>query len=309
MAKEFEITKQYELFPKDKLPEIAFQIENDILYDCIGRGRDGIYGKDRIIRGFNSVKGDGYALLVYFAMQVLGVSRLPFCQDRVFTKGLWQQEPFRNFLTNDLTDSVVEEIIHEVRALYDHVQSAFKQKGIKTVNLRREIHRHDGCESDYCGVHNDGYAERIVMLKKSAELLGMEEVEINMDVLNSFGDEGEYWKGLTLRLEIPVTDVLYCSNLIADREGEEKHTVETGEWVVVNRSLTGVVGIPTDSIVVDDKMWRNIQDVGEQEARQFIKEYSPICLEAPYDMLNREKYFKSGIRRTLRHLLIDKICG
>ena len=309
MATEFEITKQYELFPKRKMPEIAFQIENDILYDCIGRGRDGIYCKDRIIRGFNSVKGEGYALLVYFVMQAFGVSRLPFCQDRVFTKGLWQEEPFRDFLVNDLTDSVVDEIIHEVQALYDHVQSALSKKGIKTVCLRREIHRYDGCESDDCGIHSDGYAEKIVMLKKSAELLGMEEVEINMDVLNSFGDEGAYCKGLTLNLEIPAADVLYCSNLIADRDGEEEHTVETGEWVVINRSLTGVARISTNSIVIDDKMWRNVQEIDETDAERFITDYSPICLKAPYDMLNREKYFKSGIRRSLRHRFVDRIFG
>ena len=120
---------------------------------------------------------------------------------------------------------------------------------------------------------------------------------------------GTYWEGLTLRLEIPATDVFYCSNLIADREGEEKDTVETGEWVVINRSLTGVARIPTNSIVIDEKMWRNVQEIDEMDAERFIKGYSPICLKAPYDMLNREKYFKSGIRRSFRHRFVDRILG
>lgn len=51
-------------------------------------------------------------------------------------------------------------------------------------------------------------------------------------------------------------------------------------------------------LVLEEAIW-----AGDKQAEGALKS------EAPYDMLNREKYFRSGIRRTLRHLFIDKICG
>ncbi|MEX6035786.1 hypothetical protein [Providencia hangzhouensis] len=68
-----------------------------------------------------------------------------------------------------------------------------------------------------------------------------------MDTLNSFGDQNCYWADIALELEVPAKDIFYCSQLIADRPFHSK-TVESGEWIVINRSPTGVVHIPVSSI-------------------------------------------------------------
>ncbi|GKX50327.1 hypothetical protein [Budvicia aquatica] len=62
------------------------------------------------------------------------------------------------------------------------------------------------------------YSEQIILLKRSAELLGNSEVQFEMDTLNSYGDEGKYDFGsITLEQIIPIRDIFYCSSLIGKR--------------------------------------------------------------------------------------------
>src|SRR5699024_7874514 len=173
-------------------------------------------------------KSFGYALLTYFASVALGFRRLPFAEDRIYTNYFGNTEKYKDVLSK-LSLSRIELIAEEVRRLYEHTQASLKRVGLDEVNLRREIkssHTFNGQGSD------QNYAETLIMLRDSCDVLGLSEFEIEMDTLNSFGDEGEYVSEVKLELTIPAKDILYCSDLIGDRVGESK-TMEPGEWVVI----------------------------------------------------------------------------
>ena len=55
----------------------------------------------------------------------------------------------------------------------------FRYAGIETVNLRRQINYHSG---------------EMIDLLKSAKLLNLTSIDIEMDTLNSFGESDEYPK-------------------------------------------------------------------------------------------------------------------
>jgi hypothetical protein len=121
-------------------------------------------------------------------------------------------------------------------------------------------------------------------LKQSVDLLGIKEVSINMDTLNSFGDEGAYRSAVCLNMEIPILDVLYCSQLVADRDSI---CVETGEWVIINRLPNGVITLPATSIVLRESTFRETNTLTEREARRFMEDYEPIHITSFYNPLPR----------------------
>lgn len=124
-------------------------------------------------------------------------------------------------------------------------------------------------------------SKKIIKIKKAAELLGLNSIDVEMDTLNSFGDEGEYSGEVFLKMNIPARDVLYCSRLIGDRPGESR-TVESGEWVVLNRSPTGVTPLPLSDLQVDDSMWHKEQQLTTDGAKSIIKQYNPFVFRELY---------------------------
>nr|WP_250188220.1 hypothetical protein [Escherichia coli] len=89
----------------------------------------------------------------------------------------------------------------------------------------------------------------IAELKETAEVRGEGVISFEMDILNSFNDADEYHERVKLELDIPASDILYCHDFI-DSKHVNSWLVEPHEWVVVNRSLNGIVTVPVSSIKI-----------------------------------------------------------
>lgn len=257
----FETTKQREIFTKRGVKK--YYIEDELLSDCIGRGRKSTNEYERVL-GFNEGKSFGYALLSYFTSRALNIPRLPFCLDRIYHQFSFAMSTTDRKILNALDEEKVEKICGELKEAYIHTQESLKDAGLKSVFLRREL---------------TYYSATIINLIKCSRLLDLRTIEIEMDTLNSFGDADEYHKEFSLELEIPIENILYCSSLI-DSHNCKEVLVEDGEWVVINRSPNGIFQIPTKSIVIrkdcSDRSKITVTDA--RSAEQFMKDYSPLYI-------------------------------
>ena len=283
----FNVTKQVIHFNQIDESE-KFHIKDDLLFDCIGLGKN--FKKSRV-QGFSFGKSAGYALLTYFASQALGFRRFPFCEDRIY-HGYFGDAELKKIVST-LGSSRIEAITKEVKSLYDHTQKALLTANLQNINVRREIK-----SISTSGRYSDGYAETLVKISSAANLLGLREINVEMDTLNSFGDEGLYASPVQIELTVPARDVLYFSEIIGDRDGELK-TMESGEWVLVNRSETGVVSLPASSIKYKSNMWHFSGSTDKKSAQEFMDDYDPYILRHLY---KSEPTLRSyGIKPSLRH--------
>ncbi|HCD1901226.1 TPA: hypothetical protein NBI13_005021, partial [Klebsiella pneumoniae] len=85
-------------------------------------------------------------------------------------------------------------------------------------------------------------------------------------------------------MEIPVDNVLYCSVLI-DSEHCSGPLVEEGEWVIINKSPTGVITIPLKAIHVKrEASSLYIPKVNNtKDAEEFMSKYSPVYINPFYN--------------------------
>ncbi|EJD6047035.1 hypothetical protein MJ634_018770 [Providencia rettgeri] len=265
----FVVTRQDEIFPRSNSEQL-FQIQDDLLFDCIGIGKACSNDPNRVT-GFNCGKRFGYALLTYFLSRALNIQRLPFCEDRIYTDYYnYLYDRNEKEILSTLDSDKVQKICDEVLRLYQHTQLHLAKISAQSIFIRRELS------------NKNGYVDKILKLKSCAELLGLTEIKIEMDTLNSFGDQNCYWADIALELEVPAKDIFYCSQLIADRPFHSK-TVESGEWVVINRSPTGVVHIPVSSIRIRSGKHIDMKPLSKSEAESFISNYYPIELRTLFD--------------------------
>lgn len=299
---EFEVTRQREVF-RDIHNDQKFHITDPLLFDCVGLGCGNLSRPNRV-RGFNSEKAFGYALLTYFASIAIGIRRVPFCEDRIYTNYFGHHKDEYTDVLSQLSQSRIGRIVEEVQALYAHTQAALERVGLKNINLRREIKhlKPNSFDRSNRGYIN-GYAETLVMLRKSCDVLGLPSFQIEMDTLNSFGDEGVYVSEVKIELSVPAKDILYCSELIGNRPGEQR-TVESGEWIVINRSPTGVVTLPTPSVIIRPEMWKHDRSITSDEAQKFIMRHTPIVFRPFY--ISESSYGTHGIRPSFRRSLAEQ---
>ena len=277
MTEARDLTKQAELFPEPGLAGVdhRFHIQDELLLCCIGNGGEE-YGINQL-HGFSRDKNTfGFSLLTFFTAKVFNLHRLPNCHDRTQVTRFDEAETLLPMLTDDR----VESICAEFKALYDHTQAKLRSAGLSHVRIRRE-YRFD-----------DDYAKSLYRLKESADLLGLDVLQFDMDMINSYGCEGAYdTGGVFLTEEVPIEDVLYCSSLVGNREGKIK-TMEAGEWVVLNRSFNGVVSKPSSCIEIRRDFWKDDRPFTEKEAREFMDDYSPLILRGYPSRLDYSRGFK-----------------
>jgi len=117
----FEVTRQNDYWPRFSSVDHKYYINNDMLADCIGIGSGSLHRSDRV-SGFNYGKGLGYALLTYFVSQALGFRRLPFFEDRIYSRYINNdgQKILENSL--QLNENDIYEIVEEVKNIYLHTQ-------------------------------------------------------------------------------------------------------------------------------------------------------------------------------------------
>ncbi|MBP8275371.1 MAG: hypothetical protein KAX55_00560 [Propionivibrio sp.] len=286
-------TRQSEVFPlwwkndesweasQDRIARQRFAIEDDLLYACITYG-EGLPA-NVATQGFTISKGLGYALLLFFARQALGLYRYPYCEDRILSSDSsirFNKQTETEFCRTiaELTPQRVGKICDELRRLYDHTQNQLSNAGLTSVTLTRRVYDQS---SPYREQRR--YAQLLYGLKRASDLVGADTVQFEMDSINSFGDDGGYGRfPVTLRLDVPAEDVLYCSNLVASRQGNG-HAVEQGEWVVLNRSANGVISLPTAWIEVDPDYCKETWSMDVDAARRFLEKFNPLVLRASHN--------------------------
>lgn len=285
-------TRQSEVFPllmkddeswdtsQDRIRRQRFVIEDDLLYACITYG-DGLPVKTT--QGFTISKGLGYALLVFFARQALGLYRYPYCEDRILSNdssARFNRQTATEIeqVITQLTTERVTAICNELRRLYDHTQNHLSNAHLTSVTLTRRVYDQSSPYRE-----QQRYAQLLFGLKRAADLTLAENVQFEMDTLNSFGDDGGYGHfPVTLRIDVPAQDVFYCSNLVASRDFNRR-AVEGGEWVVLNRSANGVVSMPAAWIEIEPAYCKDTWAMDTDAAQRFLEKFNPLVLRASHN--------------------------
>ncbi|MGO4317818.1 hypothetical protein [Agrobacterium sp. MCAB5] len=290
-------TSQDILFPVREMQDRLFRIEDDLLYACITYG-DGL--ASRPVEGFTWTKGMGYAFLTFFVQRALHVYRFPFFPDRVFEHSPSKdKEKVIVEIVKTLTPQRIDAISDELLRLYEHTQSLLRDKSIHIVHLKRmvrEIRDHPTA--------GESYAQTIMRLKRAAQAAGKETIAFELDVINSWGDDGGYpHYPIMIQRIIPTADILYFSNMIASREVgtyADRFAVEPGEWVVLNRSPTGLVDFAVNDIVFDETVYQEIPGWRSKTYETFLENHSPFPFRKAARINERWVHGSSGWRLTAK---------
>ncbi|BDU21624.1 hypothetical protein [Dyella sp. GSA-30] len=206
------------------------------------------------IIGTTQTKHSGsHMLLTLLVRRALNLYRLPFREDRCYAESM-RGVAHRQFLEINqvLTPRRIEDMTREVADLFAHTQCALAAAGLSQVRLRRSLNEPEPSDIAY----GQREPQLLYGLVLASRRLGRPHIELEMDTLNSFSDDGGYEaRPITLTLDIPACDVLYCANLLgtASDLSVRRADVESGEWVVINRAIDGVVTIPLTAVRVRDR--------------------------------------------------------
>ncbi|MFA1677227.1 hypothetical protein ACDY97_32125 [Rhizobium mongolense] len=255
--------------------------------------------------GFTWTKGIGYAFLTFFVQKAFGVHRFPFFPDRVFED---HPSPGNQRIiveaVQSLTPARINAICDELVSIYRRTQTLLKDKGLSEVHLKRMINVIQDRPTA-----QDSYAQTIMRLKKAAQATGQAAVQFEMDILNSWGDDGGYpHYPIMLLKTVPATDVLYFSNMIATRDPSDymhKDAVEPGEWVVMNRSSTGLVNFAANEILFDEEVYNEISGWTKPAYERFLKTHSPFPFRKASRIGERYVHRSAGWRLTAKGRLLD----
>lgn len=238
-----------------------FFVQNKLLKAMISYGT---INDDIPYYGISRGKGLGSALLTYFTKKILNIHRLPYCEDRHFTNEFHSiRDEHVSKILNKLDDSTIQEITKELDEIYKFTQHQLSE--VDYVTLSRKVHN---------STHSN-YGDLLYKLKKYSELLEIDSINIEMDILNSFGDDDCYGHfPVNLNVNIPKKNILYSHKFM------DKDIVESGEWVVINDSTNGVVNIPISSIIIENE--ESFKDIkindNLEHARDFLAQYNRFHL-------------------------------
>ncbi|PJR12797.1 hypothetical protein CEJ86_24790 [Sinorhizobium meliloti] len=208
-----------------------------------------------------------------------------------------------------LTPKRIDAICDELVRIYNHTQSLLQDQNLSEVHLKRMI-----ADLRDRPVSRDTYAQTVMRLKRAAQATGQPSVQLEIDIINSWGDDGGYpHYPIMIRQSVPATDVLYFSNMIANRDNSiytHRAAVEPGEWVVLNRSPTGVIEIDANDILFDESIYKEIPGWTKRGYEQFLKLHSPFQFRRAARIGERYGHPTSGWRLTAKgkiHELVDRI--
>ncbi|WP_165383256.1 hypothetical protein [Acinetobacter pittii] len=235
MMNNFHVTSQSKYFNK----EDQYKVKNQFLKKCLGYG-------DNDLKGFSWGKGVGYAFLTFFTEQALNFRRFPNHMDRIWSEPSFPRANLREF--NDLTSDEINEIIEEVRTIYSHTQLKLQEKELNEIQVIRRIRFKEDYPSGFYFGPFKNHAQLLFDLKSAAEYVGLDTIQIEMDILNSFG-EGAYSGPISIYAKIKAEDVFYCHELL-DLGNDH---LEPCEWVIINKDPKGNVKIPVTWIQAEPK--------------------------------------------------------
>jgi hypothetical protein len=220
-----------------------FVVHDRLLRALMLTGQEQEFGGQRLVP-WPIGKSHAGAFLTWFVRRALRFERLPFCEDDLLAK-IGDRDIVRAVL-RELTPDRVDAITREVAALYTHTQAQLKAKTLTHVQLRRGISDFDRHHIFTNARISRGQAGQVAMLQRAARALGHRTIQLEMDTLNSWSDDGGYLHHpVQIHRRIPIEDVLCCTELLAERSESE-----SGEWIIINRSLTGIVDIDVDDVDV-----------------------------------------------------------
>jgi len=209
-------------------------------------------------------KGLGSALLTHFTKVMLNIHRLPYCEDRHFSNEMaYSQNDNAINILNKLDTLTVKDITTELKEVYDFTQNQLSK--IEYITLSRKVHNSK----------DTNYGDLLYKLKMYSELLGIDSINIEMDILNSFGDDNCYGHfPVNINLKVPKKNILYTHRFM------DKEIVEEGEWIIINDSANGIVNIPTSSIIIDNEesFKKIVISNNIEHARDFINQYNGFHL-------------------------------
>lgn len=235
-----------------RFPDFKFQVQQPLLRALIQHDQDPSETGGVKIKPWPHSKALGAAVLTWLVQQALNVHRLPFMEDRLLAERGNHVAPEEvHALISLLTPEVVAHSVLELRLLYAHVQTELQAKNVSQVALRRGVHDQGGLHIHRIDADSGtrGYAGELVDRRAKAAASGAQEIAVEMDTLNSWSDDGGYGHHpVQLHKVFDIEDVLFCSALIAGRDTD----LESGEWVMINRSPTGIVKFRLEDVEVDE---------------------------------------------------------
>jgi len=268
-------------------PEDRISINHDLLYSLMTYGDDAeSLGKHAPYRigNWNSWGLAPRGILTWLVSQALNVHRLPWHPDvcqATRPYGAEEEETFRLFSEQFDSHEKVQAAVAEIRRIYDFTQDVFRRQGRSTITLKRSLA--DGAQ----GSDTEGYASRIAGCAKAAKFLGRRSFDMPSNILTSWSGGG-YYGGypVTITIEHPVENIVWCSGVIASRSNNPRGAaVEDGEWVIVDRSLTGLISIPVDAVSITagaenrlesiylakERTWYATDESEQQRAERYLK--------------------------------------
>lgn len=290
----FEKSRDFEVVDLKFSDDDVFYVENELLATCMG-----FVNQDKDARGFNHGKSNlHYIILVHLVDIALGVRRLPFCEDRISAtiQDRMITPAEYDVVLARLTNETLNEAAIELRSLYEHTQRILARYELQTIHLRREISYNEipSRISPDQGDREQGY--ELLYLKRLAEIAHRETIKIDMDILNSHGDEDKYkYKGATLEVSVPAGNILYCSKLVDTNIPHfNGRLIETGEWVVLNPSPTGVVEVDIDCISTNKEFIaeKDLSKITTEEALRRLQDRLPYKFRSRWRPTNEDKRAK-----------------
>ena len=261
-----DLTRATTLWP-EITPEQQFCFKSPLLRKSLGIG-DGSGGQASRIAGRSyCTLSRGNAILTYLVTAALGIRRFPLCEDRIMTM---HDKPEDWQALTELPEHRVDELIDEVAQLYHHTQSMLANTGKSHVVLSRYL-RSSGPEDDY--------TQRIIEAKLAAQVAREDTVQLELDTLSSFSDEGAYHGEIQIVTKIPSDRVLTCYRLIQPEYegGYPSELVEHGEWIILNPARNGVVSLPVSDIHIHSKQLQHTKPFGTpQEAMNHLLKHDPV---------------------------------
>lgn len=165
------------------------------------------------------------------------------------------------WFSTEATEELLEESGRALRALHEMTQQHYRAAGATRVSLRRGIVKEQ--------------ARQIAVLVDEAQRQGQASIFLNMDTLNHFSTEREAYctdrDWVELHLDVPVSDILCCADVTDE--------MESGEYLLINRSPTGTVEIPTARV-------RRGENMRPAEYRPLPIEVlrTPVMLRQPFSL-------------------------
>lgn len=249
-----------------------YKIEDDLLRQLLTyEGTSSALGQ---IRGYPYSKANPqYGFLITLARLAFGLYRLPGFEDRMLCHvDLESREVFAS-----VDPAQIEKSVDALKRMYQHGQAALRAQ---FPTGRAKLVRGIRVLNHWTAENTEEYAAGIYDAVKLATARGDPTVRLEMDTINSFSATAESYPGyagIDLHLEVPIEDILTNSNIIDETEG--------GDWLVLNRSPTGLVEIPVENIRpapwVASVMMDRAPPRDDKPRTIYVQTHTPRSLAAP----------------------------